>query len=253
MKAITQTLSEIVSQAFEIAGYDSSLGAVTASDRLDLCQFQCNGAFAAAKQYHKAPFIVAEQVAEVLKSDGIFSKVEVAKPGFLNLTLNDSYLLEQANAIACDPHLGVPQAEQPATIVLDYGGPNVQPNRYISGICVLLSSVNPSNGLPGLPVIRLSATFIWATGACKSALSLPNCRRVIPIGAALRRILTLLPIRSSLCRPLNSTKCTPLPVKKAKLMKPTLKKPTRPLMSCKMDVPDILLYGKRFCAPLSRI
>ena len=72
MKAITQTLSEIVSQAFEIAGYDSSLGAVTASDRLDLCQFQCNGAFAAAKQYHKAPFIVAEQVAEVLKSDGIF-------------------------------------------------------------------------------------------------------------------------------------------------------------------------------------
>ena len=125
MKAITQTLSEIVSQAFEIAGYDSSLGAVTASDRLDLCQFQCNGAFAAAKQYHKAPFIVAEQVAEVLKSDGIFSKVEVAKPGFLNLTLNDSYLLKQANAIACDPHLGVPQAEQPATIVLDYGGPNV--------------------------------------------------------------------------------------------------------------------------------
>ena len=89
MKAITQILSEFVSQAFEIAGYDPSLGVVTASDRLDLCQFQCNGAFSAAKQYHKAPFIVAEQVAEVLKSDGIFSKVEVAKPGFLNLTLKE--------------------------------------------------------------------------------------------------------------------------------------------------------------------
>lgn len=252
MKAITQTLSEIVSQAFEIAGYDSSLGAVTASDRLDLCQFQCNGAFAAAKQYHKAPFIVAEQVAEVLKSDGIFSKVEVAKPGFLNLTLNDSYLLEQANAIACDPHLGVPQAEQPATIVLDYGGPNVAKPLHIGHLrsAIIGESIKR---IAGLPVIRLSATFIWATGACKSALSLPNCRRVIPIGAALRRILTLPPIRSSLCRPLSSTKCTPLPVKKAKLMKPTLKKPTRPLMSCKMDVPDILLYGKRFCAPLSRI
>ena len=240
MKAITQTLSEIVSQAFEIAGYDSSLGAVTASDRLDLCQFQCNGAFAAAKQYHKAPFIVAEQVAEVLKSDGIFSKVEVAKPGFLNLTLNDSYLLEQANAIACDPHLGVPQAEQPATIVLDYGGPNVAKPLHIGHL---------RSAIIGESIKRIAR----ATGACKSALSLPNCRRVIPIGAALRRILTLLPIRSSLCRPLSSTKCTPLPVKKAKLMKPTLKKPTRPLMSCKMDVPDILLYGKRFCAPLSRI
>ena len=57
MKAITQTLSEIVSQAFEIAGYDSSLGAVTASDRLDLCQFQCNGAFDGAKLYKKPPFV----------------------------------------------------------------------------------------------------------------------------------------------------------------------------------------------------
>ena len=125
MKAITQILSEFVSQAFEIAGYDPSLGVVTASDRLDLCQFQCNGAFSAAKQYHKAPFIVAEQVAEVLKSDGIFSKVEVAKPGFLNLTLKDSYLLEHANAIAADPNLGIPMADKPTTIVLDYGGPNV--------------------------------------------------------------------------------------------------------------------------------
>lgn len=125
MKAITQILSEFVSQAFEIAGYDPSLGVVTASDRLDLCQFQCNGAFSAAKQYHKAPFIVAEQVAEVLKSDGIFSKVEVAKPGFLNLTLKDSYLLEHANAIATDPNLGIPMADKPSTIVLDYGGPNV--------------------------------------------------------------------------------------------------------------------------------
>ena len=125
MKAITQILSEFVSQAFEIAGYDPSLGVVTASDRLDLCQFQCNGAFSAAKQYHKAPFIVAEQVAEVLKSDGIFSKVEVAKPGFLNLTLKDSYLLEHANAIAADPNLGIPMADKHSTIVLDYGGPNV--------------------------------------------------------------------------------------------------------------------------------
>lgn len=125
MKAITQTLSEIVSQAFEIAGYDPSLGIVTASDRLDLCQFQCNGAFAAAKLCHKAPFVVAEQVAQILENDSVFAKVEVAKPGFLNLTLNDSYLLEQANAIAQDPHLGVPQAQKPDTIILDYGGPNI--------------------------------------------------------------------------------------------------------------------------------
>ncbi|MBQ7082961.1 MAG: arginine--tRNA ligase [Oscillospiraceae bacterium] len=125
MKAMTATLTEVVSEAFEIEGYDPALGTVTASDRLDLCQFQCNGAFAAAKMYKKAPFIVAEQVAEVLRADGIFSKVEVAKPGFLNLTLTDEYMKELANAISADPNLGVPQAEKPSTIVLDYGGPNV--------------------------------------------------------------------------------------------------------------------------------
>ncbi len=125
MKAITQTLSEIVSQAFAQAGYDPSLGAVNISDRLDLCQFQCNGAFSAAKTYHKAPFVIAGQVAEILQENDIFSRVEVAKPGFLNLTMSDRFLLDQANAIAADPHTGIPQAERPATIVLDYGGPNV--------------------------------------------------------------------------------------------------------------------------------
>lgn len=125
MKAITQTLSEIVSQAFATAGYDSSLGAVTASDRLDLCQFQCNGAFSAAKLYHKAPFVVAEEVAQILREDRAFSKVEVAKPGFINLTLDDRYLLEQTAAISRDPHLGIPQTQNPAKIILDYGGPNI--------------------------------------------------------------------------------------------------------------------------------
>lgn len=125
MKAVTETLSSIVSQAFASCGYDASLGVVTPSDRLDLCQFQCNGAFAAAKQYHKAPFIVAEEVAQVLREDGVFSKVEVAKPGFLNLTLTDAFMLSMVNEIGSDPHVGIPQAEKPATIVLDYGGPNV--------------------------------------------------------------------------------------------------------------------------------
>ena len=125
MKAITQTLSEIVSQAFAQAGYDPSLGAVNISDRLDLCQFQCNGAFSAAKTYHKAPFVIAGQVAEILQENDIFSRVEVAKPGFLNLTMSDRFLLDQANAIAADPHTGIP----PFPSVPVWSGPTVRPRR----------------------------------------------------------------------------------------------------------------------------
>ncbi len=125
MKSITKLLTEKVSAAFEKCGYDSKLGIVTASDRLDLCQFQCNGAFSGAKLYKKAPFMIADDVAAVLKEEGIFSKVEVVKPGFLNLTLTDEFMLELTKEIEADKFNGVPQAEKPQTIVIDYGGPNV--------------------------------------------------------------------------------------------------------------------------------
>ena len=125
MQSITKILTDIVSAAFEKCGYDPKLGTVTASDRLDLCQFQCNGAFQGAKLYKKAPFMIAEDVAKELASEGIFAKAEVVKPGFLNLTLNDDYMLGIAKEIEADQHNGIPQAEAPQTIVIDYGGPNV--------------------------------------------------------------------------------------------------------------------------------
>ncbi len=125
MKKITLLLSEVVARAFEECGYDSKLGVVTVSDRMDLCQFQCNGAFAGAKLYKKAPFMIANDVKAKLETSDIFSRVEVANPGFLNLTLTDEFLAGYINEIANDENLGIPQAEKEETIVLDYGGPNV--------------------------------------------------------------------------------------------------------------------------------
>ncbi len=125
MKAITEQLTALVSDAFAACGYDRSLGVVTVSDRLDLCQFQCNGALSGAKLHHKAPRAIAEDVAAALNAQPIFARVEVAGPGFINLTLTDDYLLSCVNAIGHDEHLGVPQAQPPRTIVIDYGGPNV--------------------------------------------------------------------------------------------------------------------------------
>lgn len=125
MKNITDILTSLTAEAFEKCGYDPKLGNVSVSDRLDLCQFQCNGAFAGAKLYHKAPFMIADEVAKELEKNPVFAKVEAVKPGFLNLTLTDEYLLNVANEIAADEFCGIPQAENPETIVIDYGGPNV--------------------------------------------------------------------------------------------------------------------------------
>ncbi len=125
MTNIINDLTKCVSKAFEECGYDKSLGTVSVSDRLDLCQFQCNGAFAGAKQYKKAPFMIADEVAKKLSGNEIFKSVEMVKPGFINITLKDGEIFKKANEIAEDTNLGIPQAEKPETIVLDYGGANV--------------------------------------------------------------------------------------------------------------------------------
>lgn len=125
MKTITEQLTATVSAAFTACGYDASLGVVTVSDRADLCQFQCNGALGGAKLHHKAPRAIAEDVAARLRDDTRFRVVDIAGPGFINLTLTDDALLEAAAAVAADDHLGVPQADAPQTVVIDYGGPNV--------------------------------------------------------------------------------------------------------------------------------
>lgn len=125
MQTITKALTDIVTAAFVKCGYPEASGVVTPSDRLDLCQFQCNGAFAAAKAYRKAPIAIASEVTEVLSSEEIFAKAEAVKPGFLNLTLSDEYMLSLAAGIDSDKFCGVPQAGKQEKIVIDYGGPNV--------------------------------------------------------------------------------------------------------------------------------
>lgn len=125
MNTIIEQLTETVSAAFAAAGYDPSLGLVTASDRADLCQFQCNGALSGAKLHHKAPRAIAEDVAAILRQDARFALVDIAGPGFINLSLTDDALLARLADMAADPAFGVPQAAEPETVVLDYGGPNV--------------------------------------------------------------------------------------------------------------------------------
>ncbi len=125
MEKIVDLISARVSKAFEAAGYDAALGTVTVSNRPDLCQYQCNGAMAAAKQYHKAPFMIAQAVVDQMAGDEMFAKVEMVKPGFINLDLSGDFLAKCMNTMNQDERCGVEKVEKPLSIVVDYGGPNV--------------------------------------------------------------------------------------------------------------------------------
>ena len=110
---------------FEQAGYDKKFGFVTVSNRPDLCQYQCNGAMAAAKQYKMAPFQIAEKVVEAVKENDIFEKIEMVKPGFINITVSGKLLVDFGKAMMTEEKFGIPAPEKERTVVIDYGGANV--------------------------------------------------------------------------------------------------------------------------------
>lgn len=125
MKLVTELLSAVFMTAFSKCGYDENLGQVGISNRLDLCQFQCNGALAGAKQYKNSPMIIANAVTKQITDCDIIHKIEVVSPGFINITVKDEFLVGYIEQIHHDKFKGVPQAENVETIVLDYGNPNV--------------------------------------------------------------------------------------------------------------------------------
>lgn len=126
MEKMLDLISAEVTKAFEENGYDAKYGKVTLSNRPDLCEYQCNGAMAAAKEYKCAPFMISDKIAESLKENQMFASVESVKPGFLNLKLSEAYLADYIGEMEADKErLGCEKTKNPKTIMIDYGGPNV--------------------------------------------------------------------------------------------------------------------------------
>ena len=125
MKKILEVLKQEVTDAFVQAGYNEKYGMVTLSNRPDLCQYQCNGAMAAAKEYKKAPIMIANDVVAILEKSETFKKIEAVNPGFINIVLSDSFVSGYVGDMRKAGDFGYEKTKDPYTIVVDYGGPNV--------------------------------------------------------------------------------------------------------------------------------
>ena len=125
MEYVLEKLTKEMEAAFEKAGFQGSYGKVSLSNRPDLCEYQCNGAMAAAKEYHKAPFQIAESVAQNLSENSFFQDVSVVKPGFINLNVTGEFLCEYLKGMSAEEHFGFKKKGAPKKVVIDYGGPNV--------------------------------------------------------------------------------------------------------------------------------
>ncbi len=125
MKKLTEQLEEFVKAGFEQAGYDKKYGFISVSNRPDLCQYQCNGAMAAAKEYHKAPIQIAGDVVEGLRENSAFEKIEAVNPGFINITVSGELLRQAGIQMMTQDRFGLERSSEPRSVVIDYGGPNV--------------------------------------------------------------------------------------------------------------------------------
>jgi arginyl-tRNA synthetase len=114
-----------MADAFAACGLDPDHGAVVVSQRPDLCQFQCNGAFALAKSMRRNPRELAQEILDKVDRNGMISELSIAGPGFININLDDSWLATALRELAAEERLGCPYAEPRQKVILDFGGPNV--------------------------------------------------------------------------------------------------------------------------------
>ncbi len=125
MKQLIELISSELKDAFNRLGYNEKYGEVTLSNRPDLCQYQCNGALAAAKEYSKAPFIIADEVVKELEGSRTFKEITMVRPGFINIIIAEEFLAEYVASMKEAEHFGIEKDKDIKKIVIDYGGPNV--------------------------------------------------------------------------------------------------------------------------------
>ena len=124
MRTFIDIISEDLKQAFAACGYAEKYGQTTVSNRPDLCQYQCNGAMAAAKEYKKAPIMIAQEVVAALDKKK-FAEVTAIAPGFINIKVCPYYLTLYLQDMITAEKYGYEEQGKGQKIIVDYGGPNV--------------------------------------------------------------------------------------------------------------------------------
>ena len=124
MKTILELIGDQFISAFNECGYDEKYARVTVSNRPDLCEYQCNGAMAASKEYKKAPFMIASEVVAKLEGNQTFKNIECVNPGFINIILDETYLGVYLEEMRNAKAFGYKLVGKPQTVMIDFGGAN---------------------------------------------------------------------------------------------------------------------------------
>ena len=159
----------VLNRAFETA-IAAAFGAEHASTdpairRSNHADYQANAAMALGKRVGRPPRDVAAAIVKELPLAGIAAKVEIAGPGFINITLEDAYVARELADTARDARLGVAPAAKPETVVVDYSSPNVAKEMHVGHVrsTVIGDSLSRVLEALGHKVIRQNHLGDWGT------------------------------------------------------------------------------------------
>ena len=125
---ILDKLSELITKIAQELGYNEHLRVIK-SNRLDLCDYQCDEVFKLAKIYHKSPIEIGNNIVDKINEldnfNHYFSKVEFCMPGFINITVSDQFINHNLKLMDQNDKFNLQMPEKSDTYVIDYGGPNI--------------------------------------------------------------------------------------------------------------------------------
>lgn len=152
--SILKKINDDLKESLKHLGYDVENINLLPSKVKELGDFQINEAMPLAKKFGKNPRVIAEEIAEELKKDSKFTNINIAGPGFINVTLTNEFLVEELNKLVNNTELNIDKPE-PKKVVIDFGGANVAKALHVGH----LRSANLGEGLKRLA--RLMGYTVW--------------------------------------------------------------------------------------------
>lgn len=128
--SIIKNLTKDIEKIIKDAGYEVENLKLAASGRRDLGEFQINDAMNLSKKYHKNPREIAENIVKELEKDKRFTNINIAGPGFINISLDNKLLSEEITKLGNNPELDIDKLD-PRKVIIDYGGANVAKRLHI--------------------------------------------------------------------------------------------------------------------------
>lgn len=165
---LVEMASMIIEEVYgkELEDFSELLRAeVTPSTKPQFGHYQCNSALKIAKVTKSSPRAIAEALAKEFDASGFFSKVEVAGPGFINLTLTSKLLSDEVSAMIADPRLGVPSPKHPQKVIVEFSSPNVAKELHVGHLrsTIIGDSLARIFEFLGYDVLRLNHVGDWGT------------------------------------------------------------------------------------------